>query len=482
MSDTKYLVQRKGTWLFNWRVPKDCTELFNGKTLVTHSLKTKDLKEARLRRNQMLAEIETQVQAHRKGPNSRSSDSMPESFIYREAVKSLLTVSDDDLSGAYSALTYKLEKLLDGKEVSPDLKPIENQLLSMSQAERAKALKDANLSAMVDLIEDPTERANAKALQNAYLGVQHDLVHTTLKEVAKLHQEDNQDKLKVNTLRQSQKAVSLFLEFVGKEDVPLNSIGRKLVKDFIKDRLREKAGSTVKNYVIFLSAIWEHAVDIEMVEGPNPFVKHKIESAPTQSYQLFEDKELAALFAESLKYKDKPKDYYKFLVPRLGYVTGCRIEEICSLTCEQIKTDRATNITYFEVIEGKTENAKRKIPVHNWVAPELLAQRKRIGKGLLFPELETTRKDGKRSDKVSKWFRRHKEATLGYAIRSKAFHSFRVHVATALERGEVPESTAVWILGHTRNLSLSYGLYSKGMDLAKLKDAIDCIPIGEDWR
>ena len=35
-------------------------------------------------------------------------------------------------------------------------------------------------------------------------------------------------------------------------------------------------------------------------------------------------------------------------------------------------------------------------------------------------------------------------------------------MATALERGDVPEETATFILGHERTVSMSYGLYSKG--------------------
>ncbi|SIQ13516.1 DUF6538 domain-containing protein [Marinobacterium stanieri] len=49
MSDTKYLVQRKGIWLCNWRVPKDCAGLFNGKKMITKSLGTHKLPEAYLK-------------------------------------------------------------------------------------------------------------------------------------------------------------------------------------------------------------------------------------------------------------------------------------------------------------------------------------------------------------------------------------------------------------------------------------------------
>lgn len=480
MSDSKYLIQRKGLWLFNWRVPKDCIDLFNGKKTITKSLGTHKRPEARLRRNQMLAEVQQQVHDHRNGNRSEPSIDT-EAYIYRENVKVLLSHSHNHLTSAYHALGDKLDRLEAAQGgVEPDLSGIENQLLMMPDEERSKVIKEAYLKTLVNLIPDPVERAQAKALQNVHAGIQHDLTHVTLNEALKLHHDDNEGKLKVNTLGQIKTAVERFLTTIDKEDITLKAIGRMMVKGFIREQQKERSGATVNNYVTFLSGLWNHAYDLELVEGDSPFARHKIDSTPTESYQMFEDEELAFFFKETKKFKDHPEYHYRYLIPRLGYVTGCRIEELCSLTCEQIITDEKTGITYFEVLEGKTENAKRKIPLHDWIVDEVVELRDNLGSGLLFPSLTTQRRDGKRSDKVSKWFGRLKREQ-GLTKRSKAFHSFRVHVATYLERGNVPESTAVWILGHTRTASLSYGLYSKGMDLEPLKEAIDVIPVGDGW-
>jgi integrase len=480
MSDTKYLIQRKGLWLFNWRVPKDCIDLYGGKKTITKTLGTHNLPEARLRRNQMLAEVQQQIHNYRHGNKSESGvDS--EANVYRENVKLLMGQAHDDLDGAYDSLISKLEKLEAAQGgVKPDLSDVENQLLHMNNEDRSKVIKEAYLKTLVNLIPDPVERAQAKALQNVHIGIQHDLTHVTLNETLKLHHDDNEGKLKVNTLGQIKTAVERFLTTIEKEDITLKAVGRMMVKDFIKEQMKERKGATVNNYVTFLSSIWNHAYDLELVEGDNPFARHKIDSTPIESYQMFEDEELDFFFKETKKFKDHPEYHYRYLIPRLGYVTGCRIEELCSLTCEQIITDEKTGITYFEVLEGKTENAKRKIPLHDWIVDEVVELRDNLGSGLLFPSLTTQRRDGKRSDKVSKWFGRLKREQ-GLIKRSKAFHSFRVHVATYLERGKVPESTAVWILGHTRTASLSYGLYSKGMDLEPLKEAVSVIPVAEGW-
>lgn len=471
MADTKHLIQRNGLYLFNWRVPKDCIDIFNGKKFVTKSLQTHSLREAKYRRTQMLAEVERTIQEHRHGHCDASQ--------YRENVRAMLQHSDDDLEGAYSALTIKLERLLREKG-EPDLSYLSEELIDLTASEREQRLKEERLKAYTDLLPDRSERIYAKALQNSYLGIQHDLAHITLQEALGLHLRDNGQRLKTNTQTQTKKSVERFLEFMKKPDVSLKSIGRRTVKEFISDVTKVRKGATVGNYVSFMSSIWQHAHDLEMVSGDNPFKGHKIDSKPTSSYEMFSDEELTALFKETAQFSDCTDDFYKYLIPRLGYTTGCRIEELCSLKCEQVVTDQDSGISFIEVREGKTENAKRKIPLHDWVAAEVIRQRDAIGTGLLFPNLTTQRNDGKHGDKVSKWFGRLKKKH-GITQRSKAFHSFRVHVATNLERGSIPESTAVWILGHTRNLSLSYGLYSKGMDLKQLKKAIDVIPQSENW-
>ncbi|WP_339344998.1 site-specific integrase [uncultured Alcanivorax sp.] len=466
MSDTKYLTLRGNTWLLNWRVPKDCKELFNGKSFITKSLQTHSLKEARFRRNQMLAEIEEQVQAHRQGSTSATS--------YRQMVRTLVSGDSAALKAEFMSVMGKITtKLHAGAKVELP-KDLTDRLVDASVEEREDLKTHATIKAYAEVLDDPAERLHAKAVQHAYLGLQHDMAQHTLKEALKQHLKDNGPRLKVNTQTQTKKAVERLLTFLKKDDVALASIGRKQVKEFITASMVARSGSTVANYLSFLSSIWQHAVDLEEVSGGNPFSGHKIEKG-TQSYQEFSPEQLQAIFKETEQYRDSTDDYYKFLLPRFGYMTGCRIEELCSLRCEQIITDPKSGIAYFEIEDGKTENAKRRIPLHDWIKDDVLAQKGRVGSGLLFPSLKSQRNDGKHGDRASKWFGRLK-TKLGITGRQRSFHSFRVHMATNLERGGIEESTAVWIMGHTRNLSLSYGLYSKGLDLRQLKEAIDTIP------
>ncbi len=55
----------------------------------------------------------------------------------------------------------------------------------------------------------------------------------------------------------------------------------------------------------------------------------------------------------------------------------------------------------------------------------------------------------------------------------KTFHSFRHMYITAMERAGVEENITAQIVGHERGKTMSYGYYSKGHELKKLKDAMD---------
>ncbi len=55
-----------------------------------------------------------------------------------------------------------------------------------------------------------------------------------------------------------------------------------------------------------------------------------------------------------------------------------------------------------------------------------------------------------------------------------SFHSFRASVATALQRANVPETHAAQLLGH-KIRTMSYGLYSGGLDLGGLQRVVEAI-------
>lgn len=69
-----------------------------------------------------------------------------------------------------------------------------------------------------------------------------------------------------------QRAVALFLEFVGKSDVPLFEIKGTVAADFLSQMVEQGvAQNTIKNWVTSLASIWQHNADLEEHVAVNPF-------------------------------------------------------------------------------------------------------------------------------------------------------------------------------------------------------------------
>jgi integrase len=167
-----------------------------------------------------------------------------------------------------------------------------------------------------------------------------------------------------------------------------------------------------------------------------------------------------------------------WLIP-IGLFSGMRLDEICGLRTADVRED--AGILFFDVAshEGrrvKTAASRRRVPVHS----ELL----RIGFGeyhsqvrqsheYLFPALKPGGPDGKRSWYIGKRFTEYRRS-VGASDQSTTFHCLRKNAATALERARIPENEAVQILGH-KKMTMSYGLYSAGIDLAALRLAAEAI-------
>jgi len=432
MADTKYLTQRGDLWLFHWRVPVDCKEAFGGKQYVTKSLKTHSLREANVRKVLALAECMKVVQDVRgAGEDARS--------LFKAHLHGMKHASDEDLEDAYYTVIDKEPK------TEEDL-------------------------------------AFREALRVSFRGHDSELARCTLKDALNAYKEDRAGRVTEKTIGQAERAVELFLEYRQLPDVTLQSITRKEVKEFIRCISSEYggkyAGKTVSNRVNLLSSIYQVALDDELIEEDrrNPFDGHRVSRKDSQSFERFSDDQLKSIFRETERYQTSTKDYHKYFLPRLAYATGCRIEELCSLQRAQVKEDKG--IVYLAIAEGvdvykgKTINSGRRIPIHSSLSDQLLTWRDSSDHLLLFPELESHRKDRKTGDKYSKQFGNLKRK-LGITKRSQSFHSFRVHMATNLEQAEVPENRAVWIMGHTRTLSLSYGLYSEGPALEQLRDDVE---------
>ncbi|MBK0351058.1 MULTISPECIES: site-specific integrase [Enterobacteriaceae] len=148
----------------------------------------------------------------------------------------------------------------------------------------------------------------------------------------------------------------------------------------------------------------------------------------------------------------------------LGRFTGMRANEICQLYHADInQVDGIWCAVVDDSREGqvvKTDNSKRRIPLHQELIYNGFLEYVEKSKGRLFPQL--TYYKGSFSHYFTRWF-----SSFRKRIAVPEFHSLRHYVATAFKQAGVAEQFAGAFLGHA-NSSITYNRYGKSVGLSEL--------------
>ena len=250
---------------------------------------------------------------------------------------------------------------------------------------------------------------------------------------------------------------------------------------------------TLNRHATALSGFFRWAKSNGLYEGDNPFSNQMraVGRKNATGYRPFTEDELGRLFRLPL-FTETPTEqrlrpnkhtvrHALLWAPLIALFSGMRSGEICQLRAKDVREENG--VWFFNVSEEaegqsvKSAAGVRRVPVHSMLERcGLLEYVRSVSghpSGLLFPALKPGGPDRKLNWYFGKRFMElRKEAGL---IRSQlAFHSFRKNVGTALERARVPESEAVQVLGHEK-LSMSYTVYSLGLDMAGLRSVVEKI-------
>jgi integrase len=281
--------------------------------------------------------------------------------------------------------------------------------------------------------------------------------------------------LKEKTIKQQETDLKILLDFCPTLD-SLNE--RRLTiwaRKFGKSDLNVEGltASSITRIFKAGSSFYRYLRDTNVLDNSklNPFVvphEYRISRNPNSKsinkqtpYEPFTDNELKSLYE-----KAKKDDVQLANLIKIASYTGARIEELCSLRCDDVNLKKET-ITF---TQSKTKAGERTIPIHKKIK-ELLSELIDLSEDdYVFSGL-VPNKYSNRSNKLGKQFKKLKES-LDFHGRVKSFHSIRKTFTTKMENLGVTENITADIVGHQKK-SITYGLYSGGNTLGVMKKAIN---------
>jgi len=279
------------------------------------------------------------------------------------------------------------------------------------------------------------------------------------------------DDVKPATVQEYRRKIDAFPH----KDKPLRTITRGMAADFLDGLPVSKR--TRNLYAALLSAIYKSAIRRDKANA-NPFDGQRLRGVAQVHYEPFTDQELATLFADA-KFEVAPdKHTTATALPWASLIaafTGCRRDEIARLMVSDIK--QTGRIWFFDIRDGKTENAKRVVPVHHaLIDAGLLRYRDALPRSSrLFPSLKAP---PSAPDKIGKKLSYAFEAwrkRLGIERKGVVFHSFRHTVGDRLRKAGVAKDDRGFLLGHA-DVEMQNKVYGHdGPGLRRLKDIVEKI-------
>ena len=223
----------------------------------------------------------------------------------------------------------------------------------------------------------------------------------------------------------------------------LLDIKLRAVTVWIEERLDAgKSGKIVGRYLSALNIYWKYLDNVELVDAEvrNPFARHRLPVKSTRVRVLpWKDEEIIQLFHAAVDRRAYPQ--LPLLILIAAY-SGMREEEICQL---KIGTDVDRKKLILQV--GKTEAARRLVPVHQELKNLIDHLCSTSKDGWLISSLKSGNKYGKQSHNIAQRFGDLK-TDLGFPKREENFHSFRHSCSTKLREANLEDYWIQQIIGH----------------------------------
>lgn len=436
MPDTKYLFKRGEVYYYKRKLPTWMQDGYG--IFFTKSLKTRDIREARNRRDLMHTE-------------------------YLNAVRE----AEDD--GGNEPIVLRMAKELHALKGSPYDTPEGNN------EEALWSILEQYIQKHQD--DEPELINQAIKIMRAAPGSRY------LDELLREYERECAEKLTNGTVYSRMRYVNIWADSIGR-NAPIHScLDPDDAWEFVNQHIRSSSvtDKTKSRRLNTLVLFFDWLISQRIVTT-NPFAGIRLNTIKgrrggdktengTVSRAAWKDDQLQALLAEFDRVSQTGKSRVERnnagrckTITLIALYTGMRLNEICSLQVEDC-TDGI-----FSVREGKTEAALREIPIHS--ALETLVNNlvdNRVS-GPLITGLVPGGLDKRPGVNLSKVFGRTKKS-LGFPP-ELVFHSLRHTFITALERADVSVILIERLVGHKIN-NLAFGTYSKGQTIGVLREAIE---------
>ena len=446
-----YLTRQGQVYYAVLNVPVDVRDII-GKTSFRKTLKTVDKRTAQARALQYVEKWKRQVEQARLNPSVNSVDILNQ--IQREVLRLNRTPSMNLTDNTFKQIEEQKEQLED---------------LAISELYKLYGVKDHSELSPIDSdkVDESFKIATGRKIKFTQF------LESYLEE-AKVEQK-TKDSKRLQVVRFS------------KVTPTLDRLSREVVRQYIRKLSIDHGlkNKTIKRDLSNLAVYWDYLRDEQHLFPDNTVNPFKAQKLPAENrkeaavdtrvcFSIDDIQRLdVALLARSSTGDETDRTLYD--VFKLAIYTGARREEIGQLRCYDIGQTN-DGLTIIKIEAAKTKSGNRTLPAHSALA-EVVNRRVSLAQDqsdYLFPDLGLA-KYGKRTDAIGKRFGRIKTA-LGFDKRY-VFHSIRKTVTTLMEQAGVPEGVTADIVGHDKQ-TMTYGVYSGGVSLAQMRDAIEQLDYG----
>jgi integrase len=448
--DQRWLLQKKehGTWYVVVEVPKKLREAV-GKPRFIKSLQTTDLREAQSKRWTERAIFQAVIDDAKNGLLRAGSDLQLEA---REVRSALLTATDstremimEGVSARLDELNHKFGEARYHPNTGEELEPIAAEALQYAaivsgEAEALDTYLDRWLKGT-----NYAERTKADA------------------------------KTAISNLE-------AWLIEVGKPAF-ISTIDDRTAADFRDLGLRAKGAhaktankklSALRQYWGWMASSGILASDRNPWDGkslPKPKAHQISPDSANAEERPFTDAEVVALL-------NGDADHDLSDIMFIAALSGLRLEEIGQLRVRECER------SLFNVTRSKTKAGIRTVPIHQDLVEIIGRRTKDRGQGeFIFPDLEASGWDDARTMAVSKRFATYRRGVAvddkrEGARRSKVnFHSFRRWFARQCELAGQSESVVSRVMGHSKGINITFGVYSQAMPVDPMRACVECVTL-----